>query len=223
MSTSAFSRAEALRVGWNTMKQHLRLLIPLVLITWFVSLLQRAIAQPEAGRSHLLGWLLALGLEVVHLAIGLGWIRIALRLNDGAPASLGDLMAALPRFFDYLLASVLYGLIVLAGLVLFIVPGIVWAIRYGFYGFLIVDRELDPLTALKQSAAMTSHVKGQLFLFGLLCLGVNLLGALAFGIGLLATLPTTAVAMAHVYRGLLPRLAGVPARPPQAPQPITPA
>jgi uncharacterized membrane protein len=61
---------------------------------------------------------------------------------------------------------------------------------------------LGPVEALKQSGALTQGAKWNLFLFGLLLCGVNLLGALVLLIGLFATIPTTMVATAYAYRRL---------------------
>ena len=46
-------------------------------------------------------------------------------------------------------------------------------------------------------------MKWDLFVFGLLLIGLNIVGALALLIGLLITIPTTMIAVASVYRKLL--------------------
>src|SRR5690606_24140896 len=95
-------------------------------------------------------------------------------------------------------------LMVGVGLVLLIVPGVILAVVYAFYGFVIVDRGEPVLAALQRSAELTRGHRGELFLFGVVLLGLNLLGALAFGIGLLITSPVSLIAAGYVYR----RLAG---------------
>ena len=106
-------------------------------------------------------------------------------------------------FSKYILSLIIYGLIVLAGLILLIIPGIIWAIKFQFFGYFIVDKGLGPIESLKQSAKITKDTKWTLFLFGLLSGLINLLGALLLLVGLFATVPTTMMAKAFVYRKLL--------------------
>jgi len=84
----------------------------------------------------------------------------------------------------------------------FAILSLVWAIKYMFFGYFIVERGLGPVKALQQSNALTKGAKWDLFIFGLLLCGINLLGALVFLIGLFVTIPTTMVAIAYVYRRL---------------------
>jgi uncharacterized membrane protein len=99
---------------------------------------------------------------------------------------------------------------VAGGLILLIVPGIYLGLKYQFFSYLIVDKELGVLDSLKESSQITQGVKWQLFGFSLALIGINILGALAFGIGLLVTIPLTVVAHVFVYRKLSTRLMLVP-------------
>ena len=84
-----------------------------------------------------------------------------------------------------------------------IVPGIIWAIKFQFFSYFIVDKEVGPIEALKKSAAITKGAKWDLFVFGALLGLINLAGALCVVVGLFATIPTTMVAIAFIYRKLL--------------------
>ena len=77
------------------------------------------------------------------------------------------------------------------------------AIVFKFYGFLIVENpSLGPTDALKRASELTKGRIGELFVFGLALFGINLIGALLCGIGLLFTYGITAVAVAYAYRTL---------------------
>ncbi|MDH7499265.1 MAG: DUF975 family protein [candidate division NC10 bacterium] len=197
-----FSKGEAIRFGWNAMMSNpgffVMLLIVVGLIYIFPEMLRKSMGQEDPMLTLLLGLVSA----VLQIVIGMGLIRISLSFADSAKGQFSDLFSCLPLFFKYLFSSILYALIVLAGIVLLIVPGVIWAIKYMFFSYLIVDQGLGPVEALKRSGAMTKGAKWDLFLFGLLLLGVNLLGALALLIGLFATIPASMVAMAYVYRML---------------------
>ena len=71
-----------------------------------------------------------------------------------------------------------------------------------FFKYLIIDKGLGPIEALKESRRITTGQRWQLLLFVLILALLNILGALALFIGLFVTMPVTMIAMAHVYRGL---------------------
>ncbi len=100
------------------------------------------------------------------------------------------------------MGSILYGLMVLGGLILCVIPGIYLAIRFSFYGYLIIDRDTGPVGALKRSWEITRGSTFELFLLGVVFFGITLLGVLACVVGLFAAVPTIWIAHAHVYRRL---------------------
>jgi len=146
-------------------------------------------------------------IDIVKVALGvivtMGLIKIALAFAGGGKGEWDNLFSAYRLFFNYLFGAVLYGLIIFVGLLLLVVPGLVWAIQFGFYKYLIVDKELGPIEALKESSRITKDVRWHLFLFAILLGLINVAGILVFGIGLFVTIPTTIVAAAYVYRKLL--------------------
>jgi len=141
--------------------------------------------------------------SVLSTLISIGLIKIALRFCDQEKGKFSDLLAHHRLFFKYLSGLILYNLIVLGGLILLIVPGIIWGIKFWFYDYFIVDKGLGPIEALKKSSAITKGAKWNLFIFFLLLGLINLVGVIFLLVGLFATIPTTMVAMAFVYRKLL--------------------
>lgn len=221
MDAQLFSSEQAIRYGWRTWKAHLRPLVGLALVSGFLALLQRGLSGP-GGQLDGLRALLNLGLQILQMAVTLIWIRTALKVHDGGAPDFSNLGQQLSGFFGFLLTTVLYGLLVAVGMVLLVVPGVIWGVKYAFAGFLVVDKGAEPIDAFRESARLTEGLKGPLFVFGLLLLGINILGAMALGIGLLATVPTSYLAAAYVFRRLQARAAE---RAPAAPQPpaLTPA
>jgi hypothetical protein len=196
-----FDRNDAVRRGWNLALQNLGLVASIVAINASLSILHNSTRGP--GPQSIGPTLIGILLQASQLAVTIGGLSIFLRLYDRQPAKLRDIFDALPLFFHYLLALILYSLLVAAGFVLLIVPGVIWAIRYGFFPFFVVDKKLDPIAALRASRRLAEGHTPDLFWFGLLLFAIDLLGALALGIGLLITIPTTAFAAIHAYRCLL--------------------
>jgi uncharacterized membrane protein len=200
-----FSKEEALRFGWETLKAQLVFLLGVMLLILGLNLL------PELGRwqtieaAPLLALVWTLCGYLVQMATQMGLIRISLRLVDGQQPRYGELFGDLPTFGRYVAGNLLFLLIIIGGLLLLVIPGIIWSIKYQFAPFLIVDRNIGIKEAFQESAGISSGVKWELFLFFLLVMGINLLGLMAFAVGLLVTLPATMIAYTFVYRKLLER------------------
>ena len=142
--TKSFSIEEALRFGWGVLEKNFGLILQFIfatLVLYFANYLFARVVG-KGTLASLVNWL-------VGAVVALGWIYVALTFQAGKKPALENLQKALsPVFLNYLLASILYGLVVVAGL-------------------------------------------------------VNFLGALAFGIGLVVTIPITLLAGAQIYRQLL--------------------
>src|SRR5689334_21598815 len=104
---------------------------------------------------------------------------MALRVVDGHPISASDFLTPHGNFLSYLLATILFGVGTAIGLMLLIVPGLLWAVRFGFYGFSVVDQHADVVSSFKRSAVLTEGVRWEVLGFGLVLVGLNILGAIA--------------------------------------------
>ncbi len=209
MKTKIFSKREAIQFGWQTMKENFFFFLVLLLITYIISAIPSFLISFVIKEVSILSFILYFASIVISILVAMGYIRIALRFCDHGKAKFTDLFMPYPIFFNYLIGSFIYMLIVLVGLVLFIVPGIIWGIQYQFYAYFIVDKGYEPLQALKKSSEITKGVKGDLYLLMLVAIGLNLLGMLALIIGLFATVPTIMVAYAYVYRRLASQTAAL--------------
>ncbi|MDO9018378.1 MAG: hypothetical protein Q8S73_06175 [Deltaproteobacteria bacterium] len=201
--TRPFSSAEALRFGWRTTLANLTPLITLGAIGAVLAALGRALASP--GNGALVIPFLGPGIQVLQIALALAFIRVSLALHDGRPVDLDRPAELLDGLLSYLVTSVLYGIVVTAGFILLIVPGVIWAVQFGVACFVAADAKLDPIEALRESSRLTRGVRWHLLGFGLLLSLVNLVGALAFGVGLFVTVPTTFLAAVYAFRRLQAR------------------
>lgn len=146
---------------------------------------------------------------VISLLVSLGATHIVLALVDGKGTSISEIFSRSELFWKYLWASILYGFAVVVGFMLFIIPGVYLALKYGFYRYVVVDRpELSVIDTLKESARLTDGIKWELLIFSFVLIGINFLGLLALGMGLLYTIPVSAMAYAALYRSLTRIAAG---------------
>lgn len=216
-----FTYNEALGAGWGKMKKHFWFFVGLLVVIWLIQVIPTGFANFFKEKMVFIYVLLVIVAWVLQILVKMGTIKITLDILDKDSASLSTLFSFANLLVKFILGSILYGLIILGGLILLIVPGIIWAIKYQFFAYLIVDKNMSPMEAIKKSGEITAGKKGKLFLLGLLFALINIAGALCLLIGLFVTIPTTMVAMAYVYRKLMGEIA-VPE--PAAPaEPIVPA
>jgi hypothetical protein len=207
MATQKFSKSDAIKYGFATMKKNFWFFAQIIIIVSIISYVPGIItgAFDEINLPTLaviFFGIVGLVFWGLQLLISIGVIKIALKFVKGSTGKVGDLFSGVSCIINYFIGSLLYGLIVVVGLVLLIVPGIIFAIKFQFYQYIIVEKNTGPIDALKQSWHMTDGETLNLILLGLLLFGINILGMLALGIGLFATIPTSLLATAWVYKKL---------------------
>ncbi len=196
-----FSKAGAFDHAWKRFKER-----PFFLMGVFVlSAVLLSISGYFAERSGTGSAVLATNIIdfVLSIVLSMGVTQITLRIHDGVDTHYPDLFEPLALFWKYLAVTVLTGVIVLIGLLLFIIPGIIAALAISFAPYLVIDKKMGPIEALHESIRITHGHRWNLFVFSVLLLAVNVLGALFLGLGLLITVPVSALALVYVYRWLL--------------------
>ncbi|MBI4088028.1 hypothetical protein HY418_01440 [Candidatus Kaiserbacteria bacterium] len=204
-----FTAGSCVRFGWETFKKRPWFFIAAFLLITVISGLINGIAGLTNGIAPaVLGYIdtsgtLAFFVNVVlQTFIGIGYVSFALKAHDSVDmVSLADFWR--PQFFlQFLFMSTLAFLSVAAGLILLIVPGIIIMLMFYFGGYLVVDRSLDAIASLKESARITKGYRWKLLVFVLTLVVINILGALCLLVGLLVSIPVTYLATAHAYRVL---------------------
>lgn len=203
MSAKRFSKKEAFRFGLINMKENIGFFIGLLIVVTLVYLIPNGIQNALMASLPVVAAVIGLIAWFIQRMVDLGLVKIALKFCDGQRGTIADLVLGIVTVFKYILSTIIYMVIVLVGFVLLIIPGIIFAIRLQFYGYLIIDKGAGPVEALSRSWAVTKGVAFELFVFGILAALINLAGALAFFVGLFASVPIVLLAYAYVYRALL--------------------
>lgn len=211
-----FSITEAIKFGWGSTLKILGLFIALVLtsilaftISVFILSIFFKSFPALLGYKSLISFFVSLFLYIFSFIIQLGYIRIGFRLIDRQEVGISDFFKEYTKIPKFILATVIYVLAGAFGLVLLIIPGIVILIRFGFYSFLLVDKNLNPIDSLKQSWNITKGFTIELFILAITGIIIEVLGVLAFGIGIFLAAPTVLFAYVYVYRKLLSQTPGI--------------
>ena len=199
-----FSAGQALRFGWETFKRRPWFFIGSTFVILLVSgLINGLTSGIDAAITGSVEEPSILG-SVINLALGtllsMGATAFYLAAHDN-PDTVDLSLLWHPRpFWKFLGTSILLALAIAVGLILLIVPGVIFGLMFMFATFIVIERELGPIDALSESHRLTRGHKWQLFGFVLLLLIVNLLGLLALVVGLLVSIPVSTLAFVQAYR-----------------------
>jgi uncharacterized membrane protein len=200
-STAApFSYGDALRHGWQAFTANVGAMALYALVVVAVSgLLNLLLSSLDATQTFIGN----VAVFLINQVIAIGWLRIALDAIDGRPIETERVRASFSVLVPFIVAAILFSIGVTIGLVLLVIPGIVFAVVFGFYGWPLVDGAVDDgLSALRRSAEITRGHRWQLFGFVIVLVLLNIVGVLALVIGVLITSAVSILALAHVYRRL---------------------
>jgi hypothetical protein len=222
---------EMLSQTWGLYKSHLGLLVGSIVIVGAISgavaiagsVLQQVLALamigPQGGRpgNNQAGAAIAiLGMTLISTTINLavsaylqaGLHVLLLRIARRENAEFSDLFAGGRFFWRFFWGSLLFQIMIGVGLLLLIIPGIILALMFWPYLYIMVDRDkgvIDSLSFAREVTTGNHLVVLVLFLAGL---GITLLGIFpGCGIGLLFTVPFAELLWAVTYCGISGQLA----------------
>ena|SRR3989338_406176 len=205
-----FSPTACVRFGWETFKKRPWFLIGAFLLVFIITGILNTIISRVMGNEGVGGLISFLTNMIVQIFGSVGMVSLALSAHDSIEnAKLADLWR--PKFvLNYLVMSVLFFIAAAIGFILLVIPGIIVVLTLYFACYLIVDRSLGPIEAMKESARITKGHRLDLLVLLVLTLLINILGIIALLVGILVTIPMTFLAIAHSYR-TLERMAGTAA------------
>ncbi len=211
-----FSIREAFQFGWAEFKKYPWKYVG---ITFIAVLIQVLTQVPFLG---IVAW-------VVSVAVSIGFIKILLGSYEGKVPEVNTLFSEWKKFFRALGIGLLIALIVFMPAALFyalgvigafiipqgyqlvplIVGGIVafafllvFAIRYMFALYFLVEKNTKIVESLKLSAQMTKGIKLKIIALFICLILANIAGFIVLGVGLFVSIPVTRLALVHVYKKL---------------------
>lgn len=202
-----FSVKQSIKIGWEKFKAHAG-------ICALTTLLMLALSSFSWKDDHFNPgiFLFFIAVMVLSMIVKIGFTKIFLRIYDGESPKFIDIFKEYLLFWKYLGVSILMPLAVLGGLILLIIPGIFWAVRFSLSPIIVVDTGVGPIKAMKESWVITKGNFWKLLGFWIVIILLNILGMLVLGIGLLVSVPVTTLAGIYVYRELSKAKAGLAAQ-----------
>lgn len=197
--------------GWKIMKANFLELLFIVIILGFIQAPLSWIQENDVDYQY--NWnsieTILYGL-ITNLYALLYWLVIAIPFSFGSAylflkAARGEkfeiraIVAPYSKIVNVVLAEILVIFIVLIGIVLLIIPGIICMIRLSFVPYLIMDKGLDAVGAVKASWKMTAKYGWRIFGMALISIFIFFGGVLFFIVGALVSIMWINTAFASLY------------------------
>ncbi len=137
---------------------------------------------------------------VAGLVITLGTFNLWLKVIDGDTVAVRDVYSKVSLTWNFALASIVYGLMVGAGYICLLLPGLYLQLRFQFYPYFILESNASPMTALKASWAITKGSIAELIFLMIVNYFINWIGLLCLLIGVFPAQLVQQIALAKTYR-----------------------
>lgn len=135
--------------------------------------------------------------------INYGGKWVFLKAVRGERIEIRDVFAVFQKnYWNAVIANIVVGVIVGMGIIMLIVPGIIFACRLAFVSYLVVDEEMDVMDALRVSWDMTRGYGWQIFLMGFLAFFVVIAGIIALFVGVFISAMWISTAFAVMYHSV---------------------
>ncbi|MCR4965666.1 MAG: DUF975 family protein [Bacteroidales bacterium] len=120
--------------------------------------------------------------------------------RENEPAEPADLFAGFKRFWFVVALILIKNIIIYFGLMLFIIPGIIIALAYAMWPFILRDHpELSIKEVLERSRILMQGHKWELFQLLFSFIGWAILSILTLGIGFFLLIPYVCMSIYHFY------------------------
>ncbi len=140
-----------------------------------------------------------LGTVFIVIPLELGYANVFLRAVRKEKFEVEHVFSGFQNYWNSVKAGVLVLLIVLGGLILLIVPGIVFGCKLAFVPYLVVDRKMAATEAIKESWRMTNGHSMEVFGIGLLGILLAIAGLICLVVGVIIAEMWIESAMASLY------------------------
>ncbi|MDR0394024.1 MAG: hypothetical protein LBH77_02585 [Tannerella sp.] len=189
--------------AWKGLISQFWLLVGLIIGFTIVYSLLYIFALPAKGESMTISGIIVSVLCWLLLCLfQMGYLKNCFQTLDGEEpqfSSYGQVTRKLPA---YLVASIIFMLVVAAGTALLIVPGIYLSLRFQFFFASMVDENTGIIESFKRSWEITKGHTLTLFIVLLMIFLINLIGLLALIVGIFAAIPLTILMYGDIFRRL---------------------
>jgi hypothetical protein len=196
----------AYSIGWKVMGQYF---VELLVIGIIYMVLSGPVSGFQWKADHFEWYMaplvmfgIAYGLFVAG-PIGYGARWAFLKAVRGERVEIGHVFSAFQRnYWNAVVANIVVAIIVGMGIIMLIVPGIIFACRLAFVPYLVMDQKMDVMEALRVSWDMTRGYGWQIFIMGILAFFIFIGGLICLFVGVFISIIWISTAFATIYHAV---------------------
>ncbi len=188
--------------AWGALKKYPLEVFLVTVVASIVSLPGWALmdAGGEMGRGNdVLSVLGVIYLVLVTRPFKYGAFHAFLKAVRGVRLEVKSMFDFFENYLNVVLANLFVLVIVAIGAALFIIPGVFFACRLSFTPFLVVERKMEAIDAVKESWRLTRGNAWTVFLIALLAIPILVLGLALFGVGIIGAMMWVGLAHSALY------------------------
>lgn len=185
-----FKIGQKIKEAWPLYKEHFGALLLMTLLTFAVA----GVGQKE-------NFVLSIVVMVVNIILSYVWIRLILSLIDKKEFNLFSKdLPTIGQLWNFIKTSILYGLCIMGGFILLIIPGFYIAGRLVFATYISVEKNQGARASIKEAWNMTKDNGWKIFWKSFVIALFMAVGFLALFVGSFITYPIGFMLMIMMYR-----------------------
>lgn len=188
--------------GWRQLWKYFLELFLIIIISILIALPTAVGEIRDSLITPILGMFAVAYGVLIEGPIGYGVSFAYLKAARGDKLKVTDMFEVFRNYLNAVLAGLLVGIIIVVGLVLLIIPGIIFACKLAFTPYLVVDRKREVIEAVKESWSMTGGHAWKVFFIGLLAIPIGIAGLIFFGVGIIVSIMWVSLALASLYHAV---------------------
>ena len=174
--------------GWSTMSKYFLELFLVTIVMGAIAIPMFLINAVEDYHSPAV-----ILLKIFAMAYGIfiigplqyGVANVFLKAVRREPFQVKEIFDVFENYLNIILANLLVAAIVIAGFFLLIIPGFIFIVKLAFVPYLVMDKGLDPVEAVKKSWNMTRGVSWTIFFMGFLSIFIYIGGFICLLVGVI--------------------------------------
>jgi len=195
---------DAYNHGWKTIWKYFLELFLIGLLLFIISIPVNAFSFLIDDYSNWAGIVVFVFISIAYGVLVLGPLQFGmyycyLKAARGENLQVGDLFAIKENYINIMLAALLTNIIIGIGVMMLIIPGIIFACKLAFVPYLVIDKKMDAIKALQTSWQMTDGYAMNIFVMGLLAIFIAIGGFIAFVVGVIVAAMWIYASFASLY------------------------
>ena len=202
---SGFVISDSFKQAWATFKKDWIVVYAVQLLPMALAIVYSMMVE-RMDQESVLAIVLGITYLIVQIFISMGVIKAYLNVTRGKKVTMETFTSVFPKILNFFAAQLLMMLIVLGGFILLIIPGFYFSLKYMFAPYLVIDKNMGPIEALKASGKITHGIKWDLVGFMAASAVLMYAGLLALIVGIVVTIPVATLAYVVLYNKVVKRL-----------------